>query len=97
MLQYTQASSASSFVYEHQCNHLSTLSEIAVRYGTDVHSIKRANNLISESALSSRQRIFVPGEDPLQAHVSRGVPQLSRSIEGCPLILLYITAAFRMA
>lgn len=48
-------------MYEHQCGHADTLSAVAVRYGSDVHTIKRANNLISDSSLSSRQRIFVPG------------------------------------
>ena len=35
--------------------------QVAVRYNSDVHSIKRANNLISDHALASRQRVFVPG------------------------------------
>lgn len=56
-----QAAEASSFVYEHQCGYADTLSAVAVRYGSDVHTIKRANNLFSETALSSRTRIFVPG------------------------------------
>ena len=36
-------------------------SQVAVRYNSDVPCIKRANNLISDHALASRQRVFVPG------------------------------------
>ena len=39
-------------------------SQVAVRYNSDVHSVKRANNLISDHALASRQRVFVPGALP---------------------------------
>jgi len=57
---FYMVSDLSSFVHEHKCGCLDTLSAVAVRYSSDVHTIKRVNNLISENALFSRERIFVP-------------------------------------
>ena len=49
--------------------------QVAVRYSSDVHSIKRANNLISDHSLASRQRVFVPGTPPVHiTHTRSFIP-----------------------
>lgn len=57
-----QAASLINFVYQHTVQRTDTLQMLAVRHNTDVPSLKRLNNIISEHSLHSRTNIFIPGQ-----------------------------------
>ncbi|KAF8058099.1 F-box protein [Scenedesmus sp. PABB004] len=60
-----------SFARAHAVARGDSLAALAVRSGQDVHSIKRANNLMSDHSLHSRTHIFIPvtGREQLQDQV----------------------------
>jgi hypothetical protein len=43
-----------------------SLASIAIKYGTDVAVLRRANNILSDGTLSCRHEIFVPVRDALE-------------------------------
>ena len=47
---------------QHKCRRWETLASVAVAYGCDVASLRRLNNLMSDDALRSRVRVYVPGD-----------------------------------
>eukprot|EP00877_Chromochloris_zofingiensis_P003472 jgi/Chrzof1/13125/Cz07g20230.t1 len=49
-----------SFVMLHHVQRTDTLQMLAVRYGVDVTTIKRVNNLMSDHSLHSRQHLYIP-------------------------------------
>ena len=50
------------FVRQHKCRRWETLASVAVQYGSDVAALRRLNNLMSDDALRSRVRVYVPGD-----------------------------------
>lgn len=56
-----QTIALASFVMLHHVQRTDTLQMLAVRYGVDVTTIKRVNNLMSDHSLHSRQHLYIPG------------------------------------
>ena len=56
------AAELGQFVRQHKCRRWETLASVAVQYGCDVASLRRLNNLMSDDALRSRVRVYVPGD-----------------------------------
>ena len=58
---HPQAATVSNFAHKHTVQSTETLAQLAVKYGTDVPTIKRVNNMTSDHSLQSRAHIFIPG------------------------------------
>ena len=56
------AAELAQFVRQHKCRRWETLASVAVQYGSDVAALRRLNNLMSDDALRSRVRVYVPGD-----------------------------------
>jgi len=52
----------SNFYLRHPVVSGESLSSIALKHQTDVSTLRRANNIISDHTLASRSEIFVPGK-----------------------------------
>ena len=55
------AAELGQFVRAHKCRRWETLASVAVAHGCDVAALRRLNNLMSDDALRSRVRVYVPG------------------------------------
>jgi LysM repeat protein len=62
-----------AFAQLHRLQSKESLAAVAVRYQSDVVALKRWNNLLSDSALASRQHLFVPVSNPETAAAGRRV------------------------
>ena len=57
-----QAAKLTHFVWMHPCGPSDSLMALALRYGCDVATLRRINNLpLSELSVQSRARIYIPG------------------------------------
>lgn len=54
------AATLKNFAYKHDVRKGDTLPMLAVKYGVDVTTIKRANNFISDHSLFSRYSLYIP-------------------------------------
>ncbi|KAF5841466.1 hypothetical protein DUNSADRAFT_12910 [Dunaliella salina] len=61
--QWALAATSECFVYEHPLSKSDSLASLSIRFNTTPSSLKRVNNLVSES-LASRTHIFVPVSRP---------------------------------
>lgn len=61
MLLPLQTAALCSFVRQHRVQRTDTLQMLAVRHGTDVNTLKRTNNMISDHSMYSRHHLYIPG------------------------------------
>ncbi|KAK9841230.1 hypothetical protein WJX74_002280 [Apatococcus lobatus] len=58
---YYLGAKLSHFVWQHPCGASDSLMALALRYGTDVGTLRRLNNLpLSELSVQSRAKIYIP-------------------------------------
>jgi LysM repeat protein len=57
-----QTATPSSFARWHQVQRFDTLQMLAVKYGLDLPTLKRTNNLMTDHSIHSRTHLFVPGQ-----------------------------------
>ena len=58
-----QGAKLSQFVWLHPCGPSDSLMALALRYGSDVSTLRRLNNLpLAELSVQSRAKIYIPGE-----------------------------------
>lgn len=55
-----EAATLSSFMWKHKVENGDTLQRLAVKYNSDVISIKRANKIITDRSLISHKVVYVP-------------------------------------